>query len=233
MPLKIIQPDSVERFTALVIGAAGIGKTSLLRTIPADEKVCVLSAEGGLLCVRDLVQAGHIEGFEIGTFTEFKEAFDFLAHDNQARERYRWIFIDSLTEIAGRCVEAYQAKYPDKKDSFNLWGGYRDSMTVLIKGFRDLAPYNVVFTCLEEKDKDDINRIYYMPALAGKEVKERLTSYFDEVFYMTTLESGGTVERVFFTQPYERRPAKDRSGRLDLVEKPDLQVIKQKIFNWR
>ena len=64
MPLKPIVAEKVDRFTALVIGEAGIGKTSLLRTIPEEDKVCVLSAESGLLAVRDLVKAGRVE--EIG-----------------------------------------------------------------------------------------------------------------------------------------------------------------------
>ena len=231
MALKPITTDRLDRFTALVIGPAGIGKTSLLRTIPENESACVLSAESGLLSVRDLVKAKRVTGFEIGSFSEMREAFELLNTDKAFQEKYKWIFIDSLTEISSRCVEAMKAKYPSKSDSFPMWGEYADLMTHLIKGFRDINHYSVVFTCLPSVEKDDSNRRYVGPAIAGSSLKERLTSYFDEVFYMDIKKSDeGQEHRVFITQPWERFPAKDRSGCLNLIEKPDIAYIKNKIF---
>lgn len=231
MALKPITPESLDRCTIVVIGPAGIGKTSLLRTIPEGESACVLSAEAGLLSVRDLVKAKLVTGFEIGSFSEMKEAFDILNNDPAFKEKYQWIFIDSLTEISSRCVEAMKAKYPSKSDSFNLWGEYIELMTMIIKGFRDIAHYSVVFSCLPSVEKDENNRRFIGPAISGNSLKERLTSYFDEVFYMTSQKDAeGNEHRVFITQPWERYPAKDRSGRLNLVEKPDLNLIKTKIF---
>lgn len=230
MALNFITPESADRMTALIIGRAGIGKTSLLRTIPESEPVCTLSAEAGLLCVRDLVQSGQVTGLEIRSLAEFQEALAALKTDDW-KAAYRWIFIDSLTEIAARCVEEYQRRYPDKKDSFNLWGGYLDTMTALIKGFRDLTDYNVVFTCLESVDYDEVKRRHIAPDIQGRQLKERLTSYFDEVFYMTTLpDANGVEQRVFFTQPRPGQPGKDRSGKLSDIEHPDLASIKAKIL---
>ncbi len=230
MALQFITPQSADRLTALVIGRAGIGKTSLLRTIPEDEPVCTLSAEAGLLCVRDLVTAGRVTGVEIRSLAEFQEALAALKTE-EWRAAYRWVFIDSLTEIAARCVEDYQRRYPDKKDSFNLWGGYLDTMTGLIKAFRDLTSYNVVFTCLESVEYDEVKRRHIGPDISGRQLKERLTSYFDEVFYMTSMPgANGDERRVLYTQPRPGQPGKDRSGRLDEIENPDLAHIKAKIL---
>lgn len=90
MPLCKITPQATNRFCCLVIGQAGTGKTSLLRTIMGQEydqesrewkqsrepteKVLTLSAESGLLCVRDLVEQGMVEGYEIGSLQDFREA---------------------------------------------------------------------------------------------------------------------------------------------------------------
>lgn len=231
MALTPISIDSADRFCALVIGPSGVGKTSLLRTLPEDDKVCVLSAESGLLCVRDLVRAGRVEGFEIKTLDEFIEAFNFLNTDKEAQERYSWVFIDSLTEIAGRCAEAMKKRHPAEKDTFKMWGEYSDQMTSLIKGFRDMRAYNVVFTCLPQTEKDEMNRRFYGPALQGSGLKERLISYFDEVFFYTKINQNGQESRVFITDEYERHPAKDRSGLLNSpFEEPDLGGVYNKIM---
>ena len=83
--LRPITVQSANRISALVVGPAGIGKTSLLRTLCGQtfndgkwektgeaEKVFVLSAESGLLCVRDLIQSGDVKGCEIGSLKEFQ-----------------------------------------------------------------------------------------------------------------------------------------------------------------
>jgi hypothetical protein len=228
--LNRITAQSADRLIALVVGHAGIGKTSLLRTIPQDANVCVLSAEAGLLCVRDLVQSGRVQGFEIQDFASLAEAYTELQKE-ESKKAFQWIFIDSLTEIASRCVEAMKAKYPDRKDSFPMWGEYADRMTALIKGFRDMTSYNVVFTCLDSVEKDDNNKRYIGPSISGSALKERLASYFDEVFYMiSTPDQNGNERRIFVCQPWDRYPAKDRSGKLDTAETPDLSAISEKIF---
>lgn len=229
MALKQISLDTSSRFLALVIGQSGIGKTSLLRTIPENEPVFVVSAEAGLLCVRDLVESKRVQGVEVSSFADLGEVYNFLI--SPAAAAYKWVFIDSLTEIAARCVEAMKAKYPDRKDSFPMWGEYGDKMTALIKAYRDLQAFNVVFTCLDSTEKDDLNRRFVGPSMSGNAIKERLPSWFDEVFFMVSLpDAEGKERRAFITQPWERFPAKDRSGKLAVVENPHLGQIKAKIL---
>jgi len=229
MALKQISIETTTRFIALVIGQSGIGKTSLLRTLPQGEPVFVVSAEAGLLCVRDLVECGRVQGVEVSSFADLAEVYTYLV--SPQAEAYKWIFIDSLTEIAARCIEAMKAKYPSKADSFNLWGEYSDKMTALIKAYRDLRAFNVVFTCLDATEKDETNRRYVGPSISGSGLKDRLSSFFDEVFHMVSLpDSEGKERRALITQPWERYQAKDRSGKLALVESPHLGQIKAKIF---
>ena len=46
------------------------------------------------------------------------------------------------------------------------------------------------------------------------------------------LEAGADGEhRVLYTHPVQEFPAKDRSGKLDTIEKPNLLTIKRKILN--
>ncbi|MEI6258514.1 MAG: AAA family ATPase [Deltaproteobacteria bacterium] len=228
--LKPITRETANRLNCLIIGGAGIGKTSLIRTIPEGEKILVLSCEGGLLAVRDLVEAGEIEGFEVGSFADLKEAYQLL-HSPDFKTRYQWIFIDSLTEISGKCLESVQAKYPSKTDSYNLWGEFSDNLTHIIKAFRDLTNYSVVFTCLPTIQVDDLKRRYVGADVAGKQLKERLPSYFDLVLYMISKEDENSNEnRIFLTSPSDRYPAKDRSGKLLQIEQPNLASVKFKIL---
>jgi len=247
MALNPITNNSANRMCAIVISKYGMGKTSLIRTIFGQEyipenggwtevnrnrdKVCVLAAEPGLLAVKDLVDNGMIEGYEIKSLKEFNEAYQLLSSTDEMKERYSWIFIDSLSEISERCYEFLKEKFPDRTDSFKLWGDYTDTMKMLVKGFRDLLDFNVVFTALETVDKDENNVRYISPAAPGKELQEKLPSYFDEVLYMTEVtDDNGIQHRVIYTQPSGRYPAKDRSGKLDPIEKPNLLHIRNKVL---
>jgi hypothetical protein len=246
MALKPIGEQAVDRICALVIGKYGLGKTSLIRTVlgqefkdgkwvqtyDTDEKACVLSAESGLLAVRDLVKAGLVEGYEIGSLVDFQDAYRLLANTPEMRSRYTWVFIDSLTEISQRCDSVMRDKYPDSAKTFRRWDDYSDTMIRTIKMFRDLHDYSVIFTCLETVDKDDLNRRYAAPDVVGRGLKEKLPSFFDEVLYMRLhQDENGGDHRVFYTQPVNEYPAKDRSGRLDTVEKPNLLEIRAKILS--
>ncbi len=245
MALKKITASTANRICALVVGPAGVGKTSLLRTIQGQEfnpetekwdqvtepagRACTLSAESGLLCVRDLIVDKQVEGFEVSSFNDLREAYTALMSED-FKQRYQWIYIDSLTEISARCVEMVKQKYPSSKDSFPMWGEYNDSMTAVIKAFRDMTSYNVVFTCLETIDKDGNGFRFKGPMISGTSLKERLTSYFDEVFYMERVRDDSGRESVVF---HTREPvglAKDRSGKLLSEEPANLLTIQRKIL---
>ncbi|MDR1039440.1 MAG: ATP-binding protein [Deltaproteobacteria bacterium] len=231
MALRYITAETDRRMTCLVIGRAGIGKTSLLRTIPESEEVFTISAEAGLLCVRDMVESGRVQGAEVTGTADVIECLDNLRFNPKWRDRYTWVFIDSLTEISSVCYEEMKARYPDRRDSFNMWDAYAGIMNRIIKSFRDLKPYNVVFTCLAAMEFDDGKKPIVSPDVQLKSLKQRLTSFFDEVFYMTDVPAeGGEMRRMFITQPFLAFPGKDRSGRLELHEEPDLARVKAKIL---
>lgn len=245
--LTKITPQSADRICALILGAAGIGKTSQIRCLLGErfnpvngqwekaegvqpEKVLVLSAESGLLCVRDFVASGAVEGFEIKSLEEFKEALLFCHSPEFVEGQYKWIFIDSLTEIASRCVESLQKKYPKKDDSFKMWGEYSQTMTDLIKAFRDMPSCSVVFTCLTTVDQDEYKRRYFAPDIDGKAVKSRLSSYFDEVLYMDRTQGENGASYIIFQTNEPAGLAKDRSGKLAPIEEPNILKIKNKII---
>lgn len=231
MALQPITSESLNRINILVYGQPGIGKTSLARTIPEAERVCVLSAESGLLSIKDLVDSGRLTGIIVNSFKDFEEAYQQLAQNPEWQKAYDWIFIDSLSEISSLCQEQAMAKHASVKDTWKMWGEYTDDMFRLVKGFRDLRGYNVVFTALEATEVDEVKRRFIGPDVSGKKLKERLPAMFDEVFYMTlATDLEGNQRRALCTSPSTGYPAKDRSGRLAPLESPNLAEIKAKIL---
>jgi len=245
--LKPITAQSTSRICCLLLGPAGIGKTSQIRCLLGQdwdrekgqwvqsacppEKTLVLSAESGLLAAHDLVVSGQVEGYEIRSLTEFKEALQYCQSNAFREAGYQWVFIDSLTEIAARCAEDMQAKYPSKADSFKLWGEYTQTMTDIIKTFRDLPGVNVCFTCLVATEKDEFQRRFPVPDISGSGLKNRLTSYFDEALVMERMRLEDGTEFLAFKTREPVGLAKDRSGRLNPLEKPNLLSVKQKILS--
>ncbi len=225
MALALANPETLDRFTALIVGPSGIGKTSLLRTINPSDGILVLSAEAGLLSVRDLWLEDAIKVVEILNIDDFQKTFEELKRvENQSQ--YKWIFIDSLTEIAAKSLEAWEKKYPDNKDSYNKWNGYEGQMLYLIKGFRDLKPYNVIFTC-QESVKD----LGITAEIKHKGLKAALPYIFDEVFYFAQVPGEkGLAQRVFLTSITPGKPGKDRSGKLAAMEHPHLSYLRDKIL---
>jgi hypothetical protein len=228
--MEYISARNSGRFNCLVVGPSGIGKTSLLRTIPENEPVFTMSAESGLLSVKDLVDSGRVSGAVIRSVEDVEECLACFQTNPDWQAAYRWIFIDSLSEIASLAEAHVKARHESARDTFKMWGEYNDLMFRLVKSFRDLAGQNVVFTALETVEVDEVKRRHPSLAVAGKQFKERLPSLFDEVFRMAMAEDGDeSGDRILITACRGGFPAKDRSGRLAAAEKPDLGLIQAKI----
>lgn len=252
MALTPITVDRTGRFCALLLGPAGIGKTSTLRTLLGEdyqggkwiktslrqEKVLVVSAEGGLLSVFDLVKEGLVQGFEARSLDELREIFAYIQSPAFREAGYTAVFLDSLTEISSRVAESLSKKYPNKSDTLKMWGEFSEVMTAIIKSFRDLPFASVFFTCLVQNDKDDVGKRHLAPDIAGSKLKSRLTSYFDEVFYLDRVqvnvsedpETPVFEDRLVFKTREPVGMAKDRSGKLAAEEWPNLSLIRDKIF---
>jgi hypothetical protein len=103
-------------------------------------------------------------------------------------------------------------------------------MRSLVKSFRDLPKYDVVFTCLSEVDKDESGMRVTQPQLVGK-FAAHLPALLDEVFYLHTATNAETGEktRTLVTEGSDRMVAKDRSGALEKFEPADLSAVFKKI----
>lgn len=221
----------------LVFAPPGRGKTYLARTTGA--KTLVISAESGLLSLKgadidvwDITKnsSGKVIEDPVGRLVRLQEIGDLLVKGTD----HKWVFLDSVTEISEIVVAMLDKQFPDRKDSIVKWGEVLKTMAKIVRGFRDLPNYNVVFTALESVDKDENNRRFSSADVHGKTSK-KLPGWFDEVFYIDVDEEAPENDphagRRLLTRGTKKMDLKDRSGNLAPVEIPNLAYIAEKILS--
>lgn len=202
----------------LVYGQAGAGKTSLIPTLPAP---IIISTEGGLLSIQD----SNLPYIEISTIDDLREVYKWLGASNEAAQ-YQSVAVDSLSEVAEVVLAAEMKK---TKDGRQAYGELGIVMTTLIRSFRDL-PRHVYMTAKMEKSQDETGKILYSPAMPGKSLSQQLPYFFDEVFALRIeKDAAGSPQRMLLCDSDGLFQAKDRSGKLDQWENPDLGAIINKI----
>lgn len=204
----------------LVYSKAGYGKTTLCKTAP---RPLIISNEAGLLPLGKL----NIPVIEIKTLPELYEAYTWITSSKEANN-FDTLCFDSLTEMAEVMLSVEKTSVRDIRQAY---GELIDKMTLLIKLFRDLKEKNIYFSAKEIATKDEFTgKITYGPSMPGKKLGSSLPYLFDEVFNLainTTPE--GVQYRYLLTTPTYQYEAKDRSGCLASMEKPDLTHIINKI----
>lgn len=203
----------------LVYGNAGAGKTSLIATLPNP---VVLSAEGGLLSIAD----HDVPFIEVNDVDTLKEAYEWFIGSDESKQ-FESICLDSISEIAEVVLSAEKKKTKDPRQAY---GALQELMGDLIRAFRDISGKHVYFSAKCEKAQDEQGRILYAPSMPGNKLAQSLPFYFDEVMALR-VEKGedGKPVRALQCESDGLWQAKDRSGKLDAWEAPDLGELIRKI----
>lgn len=203
----------------LVYGNAGTGKTSLIPTLPNP---VVLSAEGGLLSIAD----ADISYVEVSSYDTLMEAYKWVTGSDEAKH-FESIALDSISEIA-EVVLNHEKKIA--KDPRQAYGAMQEQMSDIIRAFRDIPNKHVYFTAKCEKATDETGRILYAPSMPGNKTGQQLPYFFDEVLALRVeKDQEGVAQRALMCDSDGIWQAKDRSGKLDTWEAPDLGAIIAKI----
>lgn len=203
----------------LVYGQAGAGKTSLIRTLPNP---IVLSAEGGLLSIQD----ADLPFIEVNSMDDLNEAYEWLTSSEEAAQ-FDSVALDSISEVA-EVVLQYELKR--NKDGRAAYGELNSTMQELIRSFRDLPGKHVYFSAKLEKSQDEMGRMLYNPGMPGKSLTQGLPYFFDEVLALRVeKDAEGNTQRALMCDSDGLWAAKDRSGKLDAWEAPNLGAIIAKI----
>lgn len=203
----------------LVYSEAGVGKTVLCSTAPDP---IILSAESGLL---SLVEH-DIPVIDIASLASLNEAYLWCKTSDESRG-YQTICIDSLSDIAEVVLSEHMQK---TKDGRQAYGSMAEDVTRMIRKFRDIKGRHVYFTAKVKRVVDEASGITsYMPSVPGQMLLQNLPFFFDEVFVYQYKKVEKNLRRWLQTEGDLRFVAKDRSGKLAKMEKPDLTHIFNKI----
>ena len=206
-----------------VYGNTAVGKTRLIATAP---RPFILSVEGGTLSIAKQ----NIPGAIIKSLADLKEAYTWLISSPQARE-FQTICLDSVSEMAEIFLAANLAVI---KDGRAAYGEMQTEIAAQVRLFRDFPGKHVYFTAKAATKKQPDGTELYTASLPGQTASQSIPYPFDEFFYMGVAETPGKDGKMvkynyLQTSRDSRCEAKDRSGALEFIERPDLTYIFNKI----
>jgi phage nucleotide-binding protein len=224
---RITNPNNlVEKQGAklLIYGAAGAGKTTACASAPG--KTLIISMEAGLLSIKG---ASNLDAIEVKEASDVEEIAVLLEN---GQLDYDTVCLDSVTEMSEILLASEKLK---SKDPRRAYGEVIDVMTRTMKRFRDLKMH-VIFVAKEDKVRDEqTGAFHYQPMMVGAKLSQQIPYLYDGVFVLRIFEGeeneqGKKVpERWLQTVGGANYIAKDRSGKLDDFEAPNLSVLIKKL----
>lgn len=206
----------------VVYGMAGAGKTTLIKTLPNP---IIISAEGGLLSLADT----DLPYIEVSSYQDLREAYEFCISDDC--KDFESIAIDSISEIS-EVILNHEKKAT--KDGRAAYGETASQVLELMRAFRDISGKNVYFSAKCEKQQDETGRLLYSPSMTHNKLTQAVPYLADEVLALRAeKDQEGNLQRALMCVTDGLWQAKDRSGKLDAWESPDLGEVINKIRGQR
>lgn len=272
MALRIITADerlsaAANKTTMALFGPSGVGKTTLLKSLPHETTLCV-DLEAGLKSVQDwpgdsipircfddaidlacLIGGVNPAADPNGYFSAAHHQHLLTAHPDLVRllAGKSIVFLDSITDLTRQAM-AWAKTRPEafsdrtgKPDTRGAYGLMAREVIGLLKHLQHAPGRSVIMVGILERVTDELGRVSWQPQMEGGKAGRELPGIVDQVVSMALFSRDAQGALVHDSdRGSERRlvcrtangfglPAKDRSGRLDETEPPDLAAILRKI----
>ncbi len=255
LPIISAQQRMAERkgVKLLMLGKSGIGKTTRLRDLEPSTTLFI-DIEAGDLSVAswpgDTIRpASWPECRDLFVYLAGPdrslppEAAFSVAHydhvvgqfgDPAQIDRYATLFVDSITQMSRLCFTWCKSQpgaisdRSGKQDLRAAYGLLGQEMVGALTHLQHARGKNVVFVAILDERLDDVNRRVFEPQIEGSKTGLQMPGIVDEVVTLAEIKAeDGSSYRAFVTHTLNPFgfPAKDRSGRLDLLEPPDLGAL--------
>jgi hypothetical protein len=214
MPVRIVTADerlstSNNKTSIAIFGPPGVGKTSLLRTLPPDQAVC-LDLEAGMKSVQDWPGAS----IPIRSFVDFRDMAVLIGGPDPAADPNAWysaqhhqhargvyagsgveeflatksvVFVDSITDLTRQAM-AYAKQQPEafsdrtgKPDVRGAYGLLGREVIQALKHLQHAPGKTVIFVGVLEKITDEFNVTNWQPQLEGSKAGRELPGIVDQV----------------------------------------------------
>lgn len=205
----------------LIYGRAGVGKTSLVKTLNCNEsEILILDADRGTKVLSDYE-------YPVIQIKDLRNAFDAIRYVQKNSSKYKWVVVDALSELSSIFLSELKEKNSDTRQAYMKMGDY---ILDFIKQVREL-PINKYFISHESRVEDqDDGSVQYCPALEGSAVKARLPQFFDIILVLRGFKNDeGEIVRKLQSGGDLKYVTKDRTGKLDNFEELNLQALFDKI----
>lgn len=160
-------------------------------------------------------------------------------------KKYKTLFIDSLT-VAGRLCLQYAKVQPQafsektgKPNPLGMYSVLGQELVSWTTQLQHIENLNLVLVCLLDQKFDEYNRPIWTLQLDGQKASGEIPGIVDQVVSMVEMpfedEKGNAAApvRAFVCTKLNAwgYPAGDRSGKLDMIERPHLGQLLNKIRN--
>jgi hypothetical protein len=222
MALRIISADqrlaeASAKTTAAIFGVSGVGKTSLLKTLPPQETFCI-DLEAGMKSVQDwpgdsISVRSFADALDIACLVggvdpaADEKTFFCESHYRHLVESYpdlartiaskRIIFVDSITDLTRQAMawaktrpEAFSEK-TGKPDTRGAYGLLARETIGLLKHLQHAPGKTVIFVGILERVTDEFNRVSWQPQMEGGKAARELPGIVDQVITMSLFAPEG------------------------------------------
>ncbi len=227
------------RFTMMLYGTPGIGKTWLAGTsaqVKIMQPILVIDTDGSYRTLQGKKQFDGLDIVRIRDFGSLSNVYNKLV----APGKYKTIVLENLGEIHTLAMDELMSittkKNPNQNEyvpSMREYGIVRKQMLNVLKHFTLDEEINLIVTCHAKKYRDELTgRESIFPNIPGKLATD-VPGYVDIVGYLSVEEPkladrtrGVEAVRVVRFQPSPKIEAKDQSDKLgQQLENPTMQTI--------